>query len=93
MIYSDIFSFYKEELAGETGNYIGDRATVCGKSTSETLHELVGETVDIVERIRSILGEGEARNAWENFAKGYVTFHVYSPRYRLHEVLGDKYRI
>ncbi|GBE86169.1 predicted protein [Sparassis crispa] len=62
---NDILSFYKEELAGETGNYIGDRSAIEGRPALDTLRELIDETVAASERIRHILGEGEARDAWE----------------------------
>ena len=50
---------------------------------------VINETIDAVDRIRSILGEGPARNAWESFAGGYINYHIYAPRYRLNEVLSD----
>ncbi|GBE82198.1 predicted protein [Sparassis crispa] len=88
---NDILSFYKEELAGETGNYIGDRALIEGKSSLEILREVIGETAAAAERVRHILGEGEARDAWESFARGYIGVHTCSPRYRLQEVIGSQY--
>ncbi|GBE82195.1 predicted protein [Sparassis crispa] len=90
---NDILSFYKEELEGETGNYIGDRGLVEGKSALEVLREVIDETVGAAERVRRILGEGEARDAWENFVRGYTSFHISSPRYRLQEVVGSRYLI
>ncbi|KAH9944601.1 isoprenoid synthase domain-containing protein [Amylocystis lapponica] len=88
---NDILSFYKEELAGETGNYIHDRATISRKTAHETLHEVIDETVDALCRVRDVLGEGEARDAWENFARGYIGFHTGSPRYRLQEIIECQY--
>ncbi|KAI0941721.1 terpene cyclase [Taiwanofungus camphoratus] len=88
---NDILSFYKEEIAGETGNYIHDRASITGKTASYTLREVVDETVAAVARIRSILGEGKARDAWEDFATGYISAHASIPRYRLQEVIGGQY--
>lgn len=83
---NDILSFYREELVGETGNYIHDRAAVTGKSLADTLHEVVEETVNAAERVRRMLGE-EARDAWDQFTKGYIVFHTSNPRYRLLELL------
>ncbi|KAH9944603.1 isoprenoid synthase domain-containing protein [Amylocystis lapponica] len=88
---NDILSFYKEELAGETGNYIGDRASLSGKMPLEILQEVIDDTVAAVERIREILGEGPARDAWEGFAAGYISVHTMSPRYRLQEIIGGQY--
>lgn len=88
---NDILSFYKEELANELVNYIHDRALVTGASASSTLRNVICETVAASERVRAILGEGDARDAWDAFVKGYVKFHVDDPRYRLREVLGDEF--
>ncbi|KAI0964528.1 terpene cyclase [Taiwanofungus camphoratus] len=88
---NDILSFYKEELAGEKVNYIHDRALVTEKTVPETLLDVTDETVAAVGRIRTILGEGEARDAWENFATGYISVHTGNPRYRLQEIIGGKY--
>ncbi|KZT12294.1 terpenoid synthase [Laetiporus sulphureus 93-53] len=88
---NDVLSFYKEELAGETGNYMSDRAIATGKTTLETLQEVIDETVVIVERIRKILGEGKVRDAWEAFARGWIAFHTSSPRYRLRELIPCHY--
>jgi len=84
---NDIMSFYKEELSGETGTYVQDRALVTGKSSLAALHDLIEDTVAGVERVRAILGEGRARDAWEGFVAGYISFHIYSPRYRLTEII------
>ncbi|KAH9934269.1 Trichodiene synthase-domain-containing protein [Fomitopsis serialis] len=91
VFFSDILSFYKEELAGETGNYVSDRSKACGRSREETLQEIVDETVVLVTRIRGILGDGPVRDAWESFAKGWLTFHLCSPRYRLKELIDCEY--
>ncbi|KAL6299515.1 Trichodiene synthase [Sparassis latifolia] len=88
---NDILSFYKEELAGETGNYIGDRAAIERRTSMEILQEIVDETVATAERIWHILGEGDARESWESFARGYISAHTLTPRYRLHEVLDRQY--
>ncbi|OCH89693.1 terpenoid synthase [Obba rivulosa] len=88
---NDIMSFYKEELAGETGTYLQDRAKVSGKSPLAALYDLIDDTVAIVERARATLGEGRARKSWEAFVSGYISFHVHSPRYRLAEIIDRKY--
>ena len=88
---SDILSFYKEELEGETGNYIHDRANVTQTSPRDTLLALIDDTVGAHERIRATLGPGPARDAWDAFAQGYISFHVGSPRYRLRDIIGSEY--
>ncbi|OCH85971.1 terpenoid synthase [Obba rivulosa] len=86
---NDILSFYKEELAGEVGNYISDRALVSGKPSLETLREVIDEAVAARERIHDILGEGDIRDTWDAFVTGAIAFHVIDPRYRLQEILED----
>ncbi|KAF9810168.1 hypothetical protein IEO21_07099 [Rhodonia placenta] len=88
---NDILSFYKEELVNELSNYINDRALVTGTSATDVLRDVIGETVAAAERVRGILGEGDARDAWDAFARGYIKFHIDAPRYRLREVLGDDF--
>ncbi|EMD31446.1 hypothetical protein CERSUDRAFT_162851 [Gelatoporia subvermispora B] len=83
----DIMSFYKEILEGETGNYVQDRALVSGKSSLEALNDVIEDTIAIVERVRRILGEGKARDAWESFVAGYICYHVNSTRYRLADII------
>lgn len=61
------------------------------KSHEETLRDVVNETVAAVKRIRNVLGEGEAREAWESFAGGYLTFHAASPRYHLEDLIDSRY--
>lgn len=85
---SDILSFYKEDLAGDTSSYIHARARVTGKSLHDTLSEVAREVVAALERVKKHLGEGPARDAWDSFERGYVSFHLHNPRYRLREVVG-----
>ncbi|KAI0792639.1 isoprenoid synthase domain-containing protein [Abortiporus biennis] len=86
---NDIFSYYKEAKAGETMTYVNSYATVHGQNIPQAMRSLVEQTVMVVNRIRDLLGEGRARDAWENFAAGYTQFHLLTPRYRLAEVLPE----
>ena len=89
LIYSVMFSYYKEAKAGETGTYLHTYGNVHGLTEPEVLESIVEQTVQVVERIRAILGEGEAREAWENFAAGYTQFHLYTARYKLAEIFPE----
>ncbi|KZT73398.1 terpenoid synthase [Daedalea quercina L-15889] len=91
LVNSDIVSCYKEELEDDTDNYIYTRAAVTGKSVSETLHDVIGEWFAARERIRWLLPQGPAREAWDSFETGFVSLHLVLPRYRLQELLGGEY--
>ena len=89
-LFSDVLSFYKEELAGERDNYVHDRALVTNKSITTVLTELVDEIVQSIERARSILKGEKEKEAWERLLSGYVAYHYTTPRYRLAELLGEE---
>ncbi|KAH9926483.1 uncharacterized protein B0H18DRAFT_1118971 [Fomitopsis serialis] len=88
---NDILSCYKEELDGDTDNYIYARATVTGKNVSETLHDVIDEWFVARDRIREMVPPGPAREAWDSFETGFVSLHLVLPRYRLQELLGGEY--
>jgi hypothetical protein len=84
---SDILSFYKEELAGETVNHISILAGCDGKSKKDTLRRMVHDTADAHNRVLEILASHrDAYDAYWNFSRGYVGFHAGSSRYRLDEL-------
>ncbi|KAF4610846.1 hypothetical protein D9613_006485 [Agrocybe pediades] len=83
---NDIFSFYKEELQGETNNYIHNRAFLTGKHVAITFQEICDETVAAYERITSLLENTKAAPLWKRFVNGYLAFHLNVPRYRLREI-------
>lgn len=78
--------FYKEELAGDTTNYVSLRAGYERKTSISTLDGVIKDCVAAFRRTRLVLsGRGAYAEAWQTFAMGYVTFHVTNPRYRLDE--------
>ncbi|KAG9028715.1 hypothetical protein FS837_003800 [Tulasnella sp. UAMH 9824] len=84
---SDVLSFYKELLAGETDNYVHLRAAAEEKIPMQVLHELSEEVIDTVRRITSVASPNpELAYIWQQFIHGYLEFHVKTPRYRLHEL-------
>ena len=85
---SDVFSFYKEEIAGETANFIHDRATATQRAVPEVLSLTVTELGEAVNRSRRLLKSEEGKKVWDSFTSGYAMFHLYSSRYRLHELTG-----
>lgn len=91
LISSDIFSFYKEELEGETHNYIHDRARVTQKTAELALIDVVNDVVDAVERARAIVQTDLEKETLERFFVGYVVFHFISQRYHLYDLTGSDY--
>ncbi|KAF7798244.1 hypothetical protein EIP86_009461, partial [Pleurotus ostreatoroseus] len=77
---SDIFSFYKEELAGEEYNYIHDLSTVTGKDAGSVLIDVAQDVATFTRRSRAML-EGDALLILEEFIRGFVFYHFVTPRY------------
>ena len=88
-MYSDLFSFYKEAIAGDTGNFIHRYSRVHRKTIRDTFEDMKERVINRNNTIRMILGEGKARDAWDSFAKGFIQFHIVSPRYKLRDVIPE----
>ena len=88
---SDLFSFYKEALAGDDGNFVSRYARIQGKTPYEALDVIVDRLILRDETVRTILGAGKARDAWDSFTAGFTQFHILAPRYRMHEVIPEFY--
>ena len=76
-------------MAGDTKNFIHDRARVTGKDSHTVVLELLEEVVAAVQRVRDIIGQGKERDAWEQFLTGYISFHLMTPRYQLTELIDE----
>ncbi|KAF9554334.1 terpenoid synthase [Agrocybe pediades] len=83
---NDIFSLYKEELNGDTDNFIHNRAFYTKKSIPETLKEVCDETVEACNRVTRGVAGTPAEAAWKRFLNGYLAFHLKIQRYRLEEI-------
>ncbi|KAJ7633667.1 isoprenoid synthase domain-containing protein [Mycena polygramma] len=84
---NDVLSFYKEELAGETHNFVHGRAQASGESPLSELAAIAEECLAATRRVRTILrGKGKYEEVWHAFEHGYVTFHTAGKRYRLDEI-------
>ncbi|KAJ3555393.1 hypothetical protein NM688_g2601 [Phlebia brevispora] len=66
---NDVFSFYKEELAGERNNYMHDLSAVTGKNIPMVLFDVVEDAATVTERARAVL-EGDALDVLERFMQG-----------------------
>ncbi|KAG7090688.1 hypothetical protein E1B28_009785 [Marasmius oreades] len=87
---NDVLSFYKEELAGETVNYIHNRAAVVGKLPIDVVSEVASEALAAYDRVTAALQptfqSDDAIRAWKTFVNGYVAFHMTQDRYQLKEL-------
>ncbi|KAF8878461.1 isoprenoid synthase domain-containing protein [Infundibulicybe gibba] len=89
---NDIFSFYKEELAGETSNKVCLVARVRGCTKLEAMEHLAQVSIDGARRMAVVLEfHPEAcALARKYLVQGYVGFHALSrERYKLDDLLLD----
>ena len=86
-LHSDILSFYKEELIGESTNYVSVVASISHTSKLDVLKMLIDKTVAAYNRTtESLSSNPKALEAFRLFAYGYVEFHASDPRYKLSEL-------
>ncbi|KAK7416294.1 hypothetical protein QQZ08_012068 [Neonectria magnoliae] len=92
-ISNDVLSFYKEELGGDTRNYLHNRATCSGKSIITVLEEVNEETITAARRVEKILkGRGIYAQSWNESIRGYMAMHTTNPRYKLKDLgLGEEH--
>jgi hypothetical protein len=85
---SDVLSFYKEELAGENGNYISNEASQRGENKNPVFRKLAHDVSLCISNTTNILeGSGEAKAALQRFIGGYVSFHTsFDSRYHLDDL-------
>lgn len=89
VVFSDVLSFYKEELAGETVNQISTLAAGNKESHLKAFESLSDIAVGHYRKIMKILeGYPQACEAFKHFGAGYIDFHVSSERYKLGEVFA-----
>ncbi|KAG6909551.1 hypothetical protein DXG01_016799 [Tephrocybe rancida] len=71
---NDVLSFYKEEIADETGNYVHNRAFADGKTVNETLHDISREAVAAYGRVCNVLQvqSPASHELWKTFVHGYT---------------------
>lgn len=85
---NDILSFYKEELAGETVNYIYNRAKVECRDPVQVLYTIRDELLEASDNVGRFLGSSapEALEAWKSFEAGVIAWHLQQERYRLKDL-------
>ncbi|KAG1721751.1 isoprenoid synthase domain-containing protein [Suillus lakei] len=88
---NDILSYYKEEIEGETTNYLSRIAASCALTKQEALHEIIEKTVQAHHNIlNSLRPHPEACNAYFKFFDGYIfQFHAAVKRYKMEEIMSE----
>ncbi|KAL4268873.1 trichodiene synthase family protein [Pleurotus pulmonarius] len=91
---NDVMSFYKEELAGETNNYVSLMAKHCGAAKLDILQRVADQVVSWLSTAETLLSTSQpAREALRHFSQGYVDYHTSASRYQLRELMGDEFVI
>ncbi|PPQ66236.1 hypothetical protein CVT26_010937 [Gymnopilus dilepis] len=80
---NDVLSFYKEYVAGETSNYVSNRAIATQKSLAQALKDTVDDALAAHDRVTSALESTDAYKPWKRFVNGYLANHFGVKRYRL----------
>ncbi|PBK60076.1 terpenoid synthase [Armillaria solidipes] len=81
---NDVLSFYKEEYAGETGNFISLLAEARGEPKDRVLRWVAEQCVESYDSALLLLSpHKDAHGTYKEFTKGYLAFHLGSKRYRL----------
>ena len=88
--FSDVFSYYKEVVAGETANYVSTVANCRQVSKIEALRILADDIAAASNlAVKMLKNCPEAHEAYLKFAQGYADFHFSSPRYKLEDLFRD----
>ncbi|KAG2137297.1 isoprenoid synthase domain-containing protein [Suillus cothurnatus] len=89
---NDILSYYKEEIEGDSANYISLMAASRALTKQDALRELIEKTVQAHHNILEFLRpRPEAYDAYVAFFDGYVRFHAISRRYQLEEIMSERW--
>ncbi|CAN8105284.1 unnamed protein product [Discula destructiva] len=84
---NDILSFYKEEVVGETRNYLHSRAQYEEKPIMTVMAAVTQETTQAYLKISEVLeGQDQYARVWKEYVAGYVAMHLKSARYLLSDI-------
>ncbi|KAG1721924.1 isoprenoid synthase domain-containing protein [Suillus lakei] len=85
---NDILSYYKEEIEGDTANYLSLMAASRGLTKQGALHEVIEKTVQAHHNILECLRlHTKAYDSYVSFFDGYVKFHAALKRYKMSEIM------
>ncbi|KAG6899034.1 hypothetical protein C0993_001541, partial [Termitomyces sp. T159_Od127] len=69
---NDVLSFYKEELAGETKNYVHNAAYVNQISVQNVLKDILRDALAAQARVSLVLHGTDSYKQWSTFVQGYL---------------------
>ncbi|KAG1761625.1 isoprenoid synthase domain-containing protein [Suillus occidentalis] len=85
---NDILSYYKEEIEGETTNYVSLVAASGNLTKRDALHGIIEKTMQAHHNILACLKScPEAYDAYLSFFYGYINYHAALKRYKLEEIM------
>ncbi|KAG2159168.1 isoprenoid synthase domain-containing protein [Suillus bovinus] len=88
---NDILSYYKEELEGDSVNYLSLMAASRALTKQDALRDLIEKTVQAHHNVLEFLRpRPEAYNAYVRFFDGYIKFHATLKRYKLEELMSER---
>jgi hypothetical protein len=89
---NDILSYYKEEIEGDSANYLSLMAASRALTKQDALNELIEKTVQAYHNILEFLkSRPEVYDAYVSFFDGYIKFHATLRRYKLEEVMSERW--
>jgi len=84
---NDLLSFHKEELAGETANYIHNRAHVENVTAMQVFADMGHEMLKKRASILTVLAKSpRALEIWQIWERGYIAWHLAQDRYKLKDL-------
>jgi hypothetical protein len=85
-------SYYKEEIEGDSANYLSLMAASRALTKQDALNELIEKTVQAHDNVLKFLKpRPEAYSAYIAFFDGYIKFHATLRRYKLEEVMSERW--
>ncbi|KAG2146067.1 isoprenoid synthase domain-containing protein [Suillus bovinus] len=88
---NDILSYYKEEIEGDSANYLSLMAASRSLTKQDALDELIEKTVQAHHNILEFLRpRPEAYDAYIAFFDGFIKTHIIVGRYKLEEVMSER---
>ena len=73
----------------ETTSYVISHAKIHKQTAAEAVGALVKHIDGLFRRVREVLGQGVALNAFESVVAGFVQYHLQTERYKLAEILPE----